>query len=147
MAINLEKLLQRKAQQILKAAGKQALKAAQDNFNNAEYAGTNDVTVTKTQVDENTIKITATGTATNFIEFGTGINYPNSHPEAIEHDFIHGTYGNRHGANLNGWIYTGETGNAPDTYELKSGAVHTLGNKANLCMYNAREEVKNKYAR
>lgn len=78
MTINLEKLLQRKAQQILKAASEQALKAAQDNFSKAEYAGTNDVVVTKMQIDENTVKITATGTATNFIEFGAGINYKQS---------------------------------------------------------------------
>ena len=46
---------------------------------------------------KNKIAVVAVGSATLFIEFGTGVKYPDNHPEAAEHGMIRGGYGYRLG--------------------------------------------------
>lgn len=140
--INLTDKIKKITEELADKLATKALETAQANFNNAEYAGDNDVTVTREDISKTEKKIVADGNATLFIEFGAGVRYPDSHPEAGKLGVKHGTYGLGRGASPKGWRYRGSKGNAPDTKVTKSGLVHTYGNKANLCMYNAREAAK-----
>lgn len=80
---------------------------AKVKFASAVYSGDmSDITV---GIDNGGTKATvyATGQAVAFIEFGTGIAYP-EHPSGMYH---HGTYGQGKGNNPNGWVYYGVAGN------------------------------------
>ena len=107
-------------------------KEASANFSRADYDGTNDVRVTS-RVYKKTGTVTAKGTKTLFIEFGTGIIFPNDHPEATGLNVEHGSWsegpeGKGHWDDINGWFF-------------KHGQ-HSYGNPANRCMYNAKKEVE-----
>lgn len=140
--IDIGKRISKCAEKLADKLATKALEIAQANFNNAEYAGDNDVTVTKEDVSKTEKKIVASGNSVLFVEFGAGVRYPDSHPEALRLGLKHGTYGLGRGASPKGWRYRGNKGNAPNTEVTKTGLIHTYGNKANLCMYNAREEIK-----
>ena len=82
-----------------------------------------------------------------FVEFGTGVHYPNSHPQAGEFGIAHGTYGRGLGNN-DYWFYTGQPGNAGG--ELAYGHTNstiTHGNPANMPMYNTGKDMKNEIMR
>lgn len=57
--------------------------------------------------DEDTVAVVAVGGAVLFIEFGTGVKYPDNHPEAGKNGFTRGGYGYHLGRLKNGWRYTG----------------------------------------
>lgn len=102
------------------------------NFSSAKYDGTKDVNVTS-KVYKKTGVVTASGESTLFIEFGTGISYPNDHPEASRLGIEHGSWsegpeGKGHWDDPKGWFY--------------SHGNRTWGNPANRCMYNAAKEVE-----
>ena len=109
------------------------------NFKGAQYDGTNDVSVTA-RTKHKAGYIEASGKATLFIEFGTGVHYGNSHPNAYEFGYFPGSYG------PNGlkehWLYEGEPGTngVPSTVNPK--LVFTRGNPANRCMYNAGKAIE-----
>lgn len=105
---------------------------ASSNFNSAKYDGTKDVRVTsRAYKKEGTV--TASGESVLFIEFGTGIAYPNDHPEATSLGIEHGSWsegpeGKGHWDDPNGWFY--------------AHGKRSWGNPANRCMYNAKKEVE-----
>lgn len=105
---------------------------AQINFSTARYDGDNDVEVVS-QANKKTGTITASGKSTLFIEFGTGISYPNDHPEATRLGVEHGSWsegpeGKGHWDDPNGWYY-------------KHGK-KSKGNPANRCLYNAGKKIE-----
>lgn len=119
------------------------------NFQLALYAGRKDVNVTveSERSGANYSKsIVAAGTTVLFIEYGTGILYPDRHPLADEYGMKHGTYGKGQGANPKGWYYIGEEGEMgePATNEsaAKRGLIHTSGNTTNMCMYDTAKALK-----
>lgn len=115
---------------------------AQENFNNAEYDGTNDVTVYVEKTKDGT-SIVAKGNAVAFIEFGTGITYTETkHPKHNETPgiVIHGSYGKGLGANPLGWIYKGNAGT--NGIVLKNGSILTKGNQPNRCLYDTSKEIE-----
>lgn len=125
---------------------------ARTNFDLALYAGTKDVTVGIEPGESGKISktIVATGRSVLFIEFGTGILYPDTHPQSAEFGFVRGTFGKGQGANPKGWFYfgePGEMGEAPRNQKLaERGLIHTFGNPANMCMYDTAKELKARMA-
>lgn len=115
-------------------------------FDKAIYDGRNDVVLnTPEWVNENTMKITATGHAVCFIEFGTGIVYADDHPKMSELGFKRGGYGKGHGKQRT-WGYFGEKGSNGREVQTKSGKtlVLTHGNPANRCLYETAKDMRSK---
>lgn len=114
------------------------------SFQRAEYDGTNDVTVSIDAKKPNLIRVVASGKAVLFIEFGTGINYPDDHPKAEELKMIRGEYGQKKGQNES-WVYVGEAGTNGNVLRNspKGDVVRTKGNRASRSMYLTADEVRN----
>lgn len=112
------------------------------DFRKAQYDGVNDVTVTKERGD-NYAAIVATGNAVLFIEFGTGVYYPNSHPDAVSFGYVHGGYGYGLGK-LSSWRYHGQPGSSGEyvTTDAKGDVYRTHGNPANMCMYSTEKYLE-----
>ena len=142
-----ETWLKQKSQELLKALSKEGVEVASIKFQNAVYDGTNDVTVQVEERDEKRIAIVAVGNATLFIEFGTGVKYPDSHPNASDNGMVRGEYGYKLGRLEKGWRYSGDPGtNGEVIAEGKhAGEVHTFGNPANMCMYLTIRELEAKF--
>lgn len=111
------------------------------HFQSAEYDGVNDVVVdsSPTWLDEHTLAINASGESILFIEFGTGVYNPVTHPKADELGMIRGAYGKGYGQNYT-WYYRGDPGTNGE--DLGNGRIRTHGNNANRCMWDASEEMR-----
>ena len=100
---------------------------------NADYDGINDIQIdTEVDAENGTATLTAKGQAVLFVEFGTGITYVYGHPMDLELGFGPGTYppknpNNPNWSNPQGWYY--------------GQRQHTYGNKPNMGMYHARNEM------
>lgn len=118
------------------------LEVAKIRFENAEYAGSNDVKCHINQKDK-TCTIVAEGKSVAFIEFGTGIHhngYGGYLPPGVG---AHGSYGQGKGAGRR-WYYYGDPGNAGtyvDTVPGKGQLNYTSGNDAAMAMWGAVEEM------
>ena len=116
---------------------------ATTGFALADYDGIKDVQVTMTQSGTSAAVI-AYGETVGFIEFGTGIRYPewvdtnnvSGHPYKPD---AHGTYGKGQGANPKGWWF--REGGYFDPEKDKGGnlATHTYGNQPAEAMKTARD--------
>lgn len=117
---------------------------AEAGFANAIYDGTNDVSVTVESSSTAMRAIVAVGSATMFIEFGTGVTYPDDHPQMAEMGMVRGGYGHGLGRLTNGWRYPASHGAGTNaTPDPKHpGYLHTFGNPANMPMYNATKEIE-----
>lgn len=87
----------------------------------------------------------AVGKAVLFIEFGTGVTYPDNHPEARDCNMKRGEYGQGHGKQQS-WGYYGEPGTNGVLKEKKNGGfvVITNGNPANMPMYETVKELQDR---
>lgn len=104
---------------------------ATTGFATADYDGVNDVQVTMTH-GGTTASVIAYGETVGFIEFGTGIRYPEWDNSGMEYTPPkHGTYGKGHGARPKGWYFnpSGSVG----------AAQHTYGNQPAEAMRTARD--------
>lgn len=109
-------------------------------FASAVYDGTNDVTVSVEDRGGGMAKaIVALGGAALFIEFGTGVVYPDTHPEAAMNGMIRGGYGSHKGLKQK-WTYYGDPGSNGQV--TKSGKVITSGNPANMPMYQTVKDLE-----
>lgn len=144
---NYKKYILKKTEQLLAELSNEGVSIASAKFDAALYAGDNDVNVKFEQRGENKVAIIATGNATLFIEFGTGVKYPDSHPLANENGMKHGAYGHKLGALPNGWRYNGNPGNMGEviTQGKHKGEIHTYGNPANMSMYMTERELEQKF--
>jgi hypothetical protein len=127
---------------LLERLAQEGYEVARAGFSDATYDGTNDVTVSVE--DRGKIKaVVAVGGTVLFIEFGTGITYPDNHPEASDLGMVRGMYGNGHGKQTT-WGYYGDPGtNGTVAGERAKGTlVLTHGNPANMPMYNAVKELE-----
>ena len=115
-------------------------------FGEAEYDGTNDVEVHVEPKGDRVAAVVATGQAVLFIEFGTGVSYPDSHPDAGVNGFQHGGYGHHLGALPDGWRYPLDNGLGTNgTIDADHpGYAHTYGNPANMSMYNTVKILREK---
>ena len=121
----------------------EGMEIASIKFSQAVYDGTNDVSVTMEPRGNNVRAVVATGGATLFIEFGTGVTYPDDHPEAGELGMKRGEYG--HGKQ-HSWGYYGDPGTNGVLKEKKNGGfvVITHGNPANMPMYETVKELQDR---
>ena len=81
------------------------VRVAKTGFATADYDGVNDVVVTLEQTG-NGYSVVAAGDAVGFIEFGTGVRYPEW--DNTDMDYTppkHGTYGKGQGKNPHGWWF------------------------------------------
>lgn len=105
---------------------------ASAGFSTADYDGVNDVTVhmerTKTGYT-----VIASGKTVGFIEFGTGVRYPEWNGVDVEYTPPpHGSYGKGQGKNPHGWWFRGSEG---------AVARHTYGNQPAEAMLTARNQM------
>lgn len=119
---------------------------AGEAFAGAEYAGTNDVSVSTEQNGKESL-VVAEGQAVAFLEFGAGVTagqgYPGDKPDGI---VGLGEYGQGKGANPKGWIYRGEPGNAGIPVSGREGVYRTYGNPPVSGMYTAARTMEDNVA-
>lgn len=144
---NYKQWLLTKTQEFLNALAEEGMKIAQFGFENAVYDGTNDVSCEVRPIDDHHVAVVAVGSATLFIEFGTGVFYPDTHPESGKNGMVRGKYGYGLGKLRNGWRYTGDPGTNGEIILEGShaGEVKTLGNPANMSMYMAERDLEEKF--
>lgn len=125
----------------------EGLTVASAKFASAVYDGTNDVSVTVESRGEHGRAVVAVGASVLFIEFGTGIMYPDDHPEAAEHGMVRGGYGKGKGKQPT-WGYYGDPGTNGHLRNGKQGnLVTTHGNPANMAMYGTVKELRESITR
>ena len=108
------------------------VRVAQAGFSTADYDGINDVVVTMEQTG-NGYTVVASGETVGFIEFGTGVRYPEWDDTGMDYTPPkHGTYGKGQGKNPHGWWFKQNDG---------SRANHTYGNPPAEAMLTARNEI------
>ena len=129
----------------LDRVAQEGMEIASVRFERAVYDGTNDISVRVESRGEETRAVVATGMATLFIEFGTGVTYPDNHPEAVELGMRRGEYGQGHGKQRS-WGYYGDPGTNGVLKEKKNGGavVITHGNPANMPMYETVKELQDR---
>ena len=142
----LRRTIEEKAEELVRRLTDLGVQVARTEFAEAIYDGTNDVSVTFEERGPLTRAVIATGSATLFIEYGTGINFP-THPDPDA--FPHGTYGSRLGSLPNGWRYPAEKGAGTngEADPEHPGYIKTMGNPANAPMYKARKEIEQEFRR
>ena len=98
-----------------------------------EYNGENDVVVSMNQSGTQATVI-ASGTTVGFIEFGTGVRYPEWDNSGMDYTPPkHGTYGKGKGASPHGWWFTATSG--------QGASQHTYGNMPAEAMLTARDRM------
>ena len=142
-----KKWLLSKTKEFLKALADEGVEIANTKFAKAVYDGTNDVSCSVEERGDNKIAVVAVGGATLFIEFGTGVKYPDNHPEAGKHGMVRGQYGYKLGRLPQGWRYEGDPGSNGEviTEGKHVGEVHTYGNPANMSMYQTIRKLEEKF--
>lgn len=142
-----KKWLVNKTKEFLKALADEGVEIANTKFAKAVYDGTNDVSCSVEERGDNKIAVVAVGGATLFIEFGTGVKYPDNHPEAGKQGMVRGQYGYKLGRLPQGWRYEGDPGSNGEviTEGKHVGEVHTYGNPANMSMYLTIRELEEKF--
>lgn len=115
---------------------------AKVEFAKAEYTGTNKHKYIFKRTSDNTAIVRVESYTVLFIEFGTGINYPDDHPEALENGMFRGEYGYKLGR-LRQWRYKGDPGTLGEviTEGEHAGEVISRGNPANMSLYHTREQL------
>lgn len=139
------KKFEAKISEFLKALAQEGYDCAVRNYEAAIYDGTNDVSCKIEEIDERTVAVVAVGDSVLFVEFGTGVRYPNDHPEAQRLNMVHGEYGSKRGKNPKGWNYSGEPGTNGEPSTTVPNLIHTYGNPANTCLYRSKQEVENQF--
>ena len=103
-------------------------------FAQAEYDGTNDVSVVAEPFG-NGWRVRASGNAVLFIEFGSGATKGYGHPEP--QGYGPGTYpGKGHWNDPKGWVYGG-IGSGKNRVPLRS-----FGNRPAAAMYHAEQDIR-----
>lgn len=111
------------------------VRVAQSGFATADYDGVNDVVVSL-EKNANGYSVVASGNAVGFIEFGTGVKYPEWDNTGMDYTPPkHGTYGKGQGKNPHGWWFKQNDGGR---------ATHTYGNQPAEAMHTARDEMVEK---
>lgn len=118
-----------KEREFIKRLAEIGVSVANTGFDVADYDGVKDVTVSMTQRGTRAV-VMAYGETVGFIEFGTGIRYPEWDNSGMDYTPPkHGTYGKGLGANPKGWFFTPGAG----------ASQHTYGNPPAEAMRTARD--------
>lgn len=142
-----KKWLEEKTKELVKELAKEGVEVARVKFSSAQYDGTNDVKVSFKQENDTKTAVIATGGTVLFIEFGTGITYPDNHPEKPAGMAGRGEYGYKLGRLPNGWRYEGNPGTNGEviTSGPHAGLIQTKGNPANMSLYLTIRELEQKF--
>lgn len=138
--------LEDKVKKLISKLGELGYEVAYDRYNEAYYAGDNDVEVYEPRwVDDNTLLLEAHGRKITFIEFGTGTHMYGAdlHPYADEFGFVRGRFGYHLGL-LRSWRYWGEKGNLGVVIKegKHKGMISTEGNPPAMAMYYAGKKMR-----
>lgn len=135
--------LKERSQVLLDRLAQAGFEVASARFAKAVYDGTNDASVSLETRSEGVRAVVAVGASVLFIEFGTGVTYPDNHPQAAELDMKRGEYGQGHGKQSS-WGYYGDPGTNGVVKMKKDGStvVITHGNPANMPMYETVKELE-----
>lgn len=135
--------LKSKTTLLLDRLSQKGFEIASVNFTKAVYDGTNDVSVSVEQRGTKARAIVAVGSSVLFIEFGTGVTYPDNHPEAAGLGMRRGEYGAGHGKQAS-WGYYGDPGTNGEVRTKANGKsmVITHGNPANMSMYDTVKQLQ-----
>lgn len=121
-----------KEQEFVRRLAEIGVSVASAGFSLADYDGVNDVAVRMEKTGSG-YTVIASGEAVGFIEFGTGVKYPEWDASGVEYTPPkHGTYGKGRGANPHGWWFRQGDG---------VRARHTYGNPPAEAMRSARDEM------
>lgn len=102
-------------------------------FATADYDGNNDVVV-RMEASGTRAAVIASGETVGFIEFGTGVKFPEWDSAGTEYvPPKHGTYGKGYGARPHGWYFK------PNGSE--GASQHTYGNPPAEAMLTARDTI------
>ena len=138
------KWLKSKSKLLLERLAQEGYQISSANFAKASYDGTNDAQVSVEQRGDNVRAVVAVGASVLFIEFGTGVIYPDDHPEAAENGMRRGAYGQGKGSQTS-WGYYGDPGtNGKVRSKGDKSVVITKGNPANMAMYNTVRQLEQK---
>lgn len=146
----LRKKIELKCDEFAERLGALGVRIASMYYDQAPYAGTNDVTVhLEPGSKTGTVEIVAEGEAVLFIEFGTGVMNADSgeaRRELVSGDVVrHGEYGLGLANDPFGWWYTGDMPSNPPTGTTKaygkSHTIHTYGQAAFPAMYMTRRDL------
>ena len=121
-----------KEQTFLRRLAEIGVSVASAGFVTADYDGVNDVVVSMVRTATG-YSVIAAGETVGFIEFGTGVRYPEW--DGADVDYTpppHGSYGKGQGKNPWGWWFRGSEGAA---------AQHTYGNMPAEAMLTARNQM------
>ena len=135
--------LKERSQVLLDRLAQAGFEVASSRFAKAAYDGTNDASVSMETRSEGVRAVVAVGASVLFIEFGTGVTYPDNHPQAAELGMKRGEYGQGHGKQSS-WGYYGDPGTNGVVKMKKNGStvVITHGNPANMPMYETVKELE-----
>lgn len=135
--------LKERSQVLLDRLAQAGFEVASARFAKAAYDGTNDASVSMETRSEGVRAVVAVGASVLFVEFGTGVTYPDNHPQAAELGMKRGEYGQGHGKQSS-WGYYGDHGTNGVVKTKKDGStvVITHGNPANMPMYETVKELE-----
>ena len=135
--------LKERSQVLLDRLAQAGFEVASARFAKAAYDGTNDASVSLETRSGGVRAVVAVGASVLFIEFGTGVTYPDNHPQAAELGMKRGEYGQGHGKQSS-WGYYGDPGTNGVVKMKKDGStvVITHGNPANMPMYETVKELE-----
>ena len=135
--------LKERSQVLLDRLAQAGFEVASARFAKAAYDGTNDASVSMETRGDGMRAVVAVGASVLFIEFGTGVTYPDNHPQAAELGMKRGEYGKGHGKQSS-WGYYGDPGTNGVVKTKKDGStvVITHGNPANMPMYETVKELE-----
>lgn len=135
--------LKERSQVLLDRLAQAGFEVASARFAKAAYDGTNDASVSMETRGDGARAVVVVGASVLFIEFGTGVTYPDNHPQAAELGMKRGEYGQGHGKQSS-WGYYGDPGTNGVVKMKKDGStvVITHGNPANMPMYETVKELE-----
>lgn len=138
-----KKWLDRKTEELVERLTDYGVVIANAGFMGAAYDGTNDFYVGFEHRGDAHRAVIATGDTVLFVEFGTGVVYPDNHPEAGKNGMVRGAYGLGHGKQRT-WAYEGDPGTNGYVHVKQDGrtVVLTHGNPANMPMYNSVKQLE-----
>lgn len=121
-----------KEQEFVRRLAEIGVSVARAGFATADYDGVNDVVVSLTKTVDG-YSVVASGQTVGFIEFGTGVRYPEWDASGMQYTPPpHGSYGKGQGKNPWGWWFRGSLG---------AVAQHTYGNPPAEAMLTARNQM------
>lgn len=125
----------KKEREFVKRLAEIGVSVATTGYELADYDGVKDVAV-RLVGRGNKVAVVAQGKTVGFIEFGTGVKYPEWDNTGMDYTPPkHGTYGAGHGKQPYGWWFNQSEG---------AEARHTYGNQPAEAMLTARNDIVEK---